>query len=239
MSWFTGVMFPYIRVSLQTTSPVIASVSLPKWHWTWAFINHPVLETFHERLNNPAWDLFSTSVLLPLPPSHFISRSPSLPPCPKLSSQPSVMRCLWALLLLCPDDHCHRELPITDAAWWTMLPRRAADTPVSLAAETLPRQPAQDGKEWGQGGPGGAGLRTCPSSRRQDAHTLPHPFSSSLYSANGNMGLVSMAMAMMLSLILRWWKAPLPFTWIYIYIWTDTVRDPRPPPEATQGAPKG
>lgn len=105
------------------------------WHWTRTSINHPVLKTFPKDFNNPGWDL---SVRRSPPLSISLYHFSSLPPCPKLSSRPSVMLCLWALLLLCPDDHCHRELPITDAAWWTMLPRRAADTPVSLAAETLP-----------------------------------------------------------------------------------------------------
>lgn len=62
-------------------------------------------------------------------------------------------------------------------------------------------------------------------------------FSFPLYPANRNVGLVSLVT--MLPLILRWWIAPLPFTWMYIYIWTDPARDPHSPPEATKDAPKG
>lgn len=76
---------------------------------------------------------------------------------------------------------------------------------------------------------------------RQDAHNPPLSPPSSLpsLSSQWKYGTGQLAMAMMLSLILRWWIAPLPFTWIYIYILTDTVKDPRSPPEATEGTPKG
>ncbi|KAI9520920.1 hypothetical protein NQZ68_013326 [Dissostichus eleginoides] len=89
-----------------------------------------------------------------------------------------------------PDERCYPDALLTPPCPW---PQRRC---LASKLRTV--------KNEDRGGPGGAGLRTCPSSRRQDAHTLPHPFSSSLYPANGNMGLVSMAMAMMLSLILRW-----------------------------------
>lgn len=131
--------------------------------------------------------------------------------------------------------------PLPMRPWWTMLPRRSADTPVSLAAETLPRQPAQASKEWGPGGPGGAGLRTCPSSPPTGCSYFP-PSPNAVFPRLSvqpmeTWGLVSMAM--MLSLILRWWMVPLPFTWIYIYIWTDTVRGPLLPFRGHRRCPEG
>lgn len=46
-----------------------------------------------------------------------------------------------------------------------------------------------------------------------------------------------LAMAVILSLILRWLIVPLPFTRIYIYILTDTVKDHCSPPEPKDGTP--
>lgn len=98
------------------------------------------------------------------------------------------MWCLWALLLLCPDDHCHRELPITDAAWWTMLPRRSADTSVSLAAET-PRQPEKNENGGYLGEPDGGPVRHPATGCSKPSPALPpsrHRLLSSLYPASGN-----------------------------------------------------
>lgn len=57
--------------------------------------------------------------------------------------------------------------------------------------------------------------------------SLSPPSSLSSLSGQWKYGAGQEAVAMMLSLILRWWIVPLPFTWIYIYILTDTVKDPR------------
>lgn len=87
------------------------------------------------------------------------------------------------------------------------------------------------------GGPGRARLRTCPSLflRMLTPQSLPRlPSHLCLPSP-----LYQLAMAMILSLILRWWIVPLPFTWIYIYILTDTAKDPRSPPEPKEGTPTG
>lgn len=146
------------------------------------------------------------------------------------------MWCLWALLLLCPDDHCHRELPITDAAWWTMLPRRRADTPVSLAAETLPRSPAWTSKEWGRRETSGSwteDLSVILPTRRSSPH-LPRPPYATVPHLLFIQPVEIWGWSVMLSLILRCWIVPLPFTWIHIYILTDTEGDPHSPPEATE-----
>lgn len=68
-----------------------------------------------------------------------------------------------------------------------MLPRRSADTRVSLAAETPPARlrpvKNEDGGDLGEPD-GGGDLSVI---LRQDAPSLP----SALYPANGNMGLAS------------------------------------------------
>lgn len=60
-----------------------------------------------------------------------------------------------------PDERCYPDALLTPLCPWPQ--RRCLAS--QLAAS----------KEWGRGGPGGGGLRTCLSSCRQDAHTPPHP----------------------------------------------------------------
>lgn len=225
-------------------SPVISSFSLHSWHWTWAFINRPALETFSRDLTiQPEISLPPLSFSLSLYLTLSLALHPSLP---VRSCPPSHLSCnVYGPFCFCvlmttvtesyplpmrPDERCYPDALLTPLCPWPQ--RRCLAS--QLAAS----------KEWGRGRTWGSWTEdlsvilqtgcsyTSPPSSRQ---RLPSP----LYPANGNMGLVSMAMAMMLSLILRCWIVPLPFTWIYIYIWTDTVRDPRAPPEATQGALKG
>lgn len=81
---------------------------------------------------------------------------------------------------------------------------------------------------------------------RQNTHTpIPpapsiSPVSSlSSLSSQRKYRAAQLAMTMILSLILRWWIVPLPFAWIYIYILTDTAKDPCSPPEPKEGTPTG
>lgn len=73
----------------------------------------------------------------------------------------------WPLSQRATHYRCGLMNDVTQTQCWhpCVLGRRDAALLASLAS-----------KEWGQGGPGGAGLKTCPSSCRQGAHTPPpHP----------------------------------------------------------------
>lgn len=165
--------------------------------------------------DNRAWDLSSTSVLLPL--SLYLTLSLALhPSLPVRSCPPSHLSCdVYGPFCFCvlmttvtesyplpmrPDERCYPDALLTPLCPW--LQRRC------LASQLRPLK-NEDGGTWGSWTedlsvilPTGYSYPPSPHHRR------PSP----LYPANGNMGLVSMAVAMMLSLILRWWIVPLPFT---------------------------
>ena len=143
------------------------------------------------RLNNPAWDLSSTSVLLPLSPSISLYLSLSIPPSLVRSCPPSHLSCdVYGPFCFCvlmttvtesyplpmqPDERCYPDALLTPLCPW---PQRRC-----LASQLRPVK-NEDGGTWGSWT---EDLSVIPPT----GCSYPLPSLSPLYPANGNMGLVS------------------------------------------------
>lgn len=117
---------------LPAISPVVASFFflLHSRHWTWAFINRPALFL---QLNNPAWDLSSTSLSFSL--SLYLTLSLALhPSLPVWSCPPSHLSCdVYGPFCFCvlmttvtesyplpmrPDERCYPDTLLTPSCPW-------------------------------------------------------------------------------------------------------------------------